>query len=290
MWPVATYVLWRLWLKLINKIYTDRWVLMYSITGNSEDFSHFKLILPPSDRFWADPFTVRHDGDSYIFYEDASMASGHGHISVMRMASNGTCSPPTSVLERPYHLSYPFVFEWRGDIFLIPESAENRTIELYRFRVFPNDLEFVHNLMENVEAYDATLVEYSGLWWMFANIKPHAGASSSDELCLFYSDSPISSAWHPHPLNPVISDVRYARPAGNLFVQDGCLYRPSQNSSHRYGYGLNINRILDMTTETYREEIVTTMEPNWSPSVKAVHTLNRAEQLVVIDAIYRSRN
>ena len=46
---------------------------------------------------------------------------------------------------------------------MIPESAENRTIELYRFRVFPDDLEFVHILMENVEAYDATLVEYNGL-------------------------------------------------------------------------------------------------------------------------------
>ena len=130
---------------------------------------------------------------------------------------------------------------------MIPESAENRTIELYRFRVFPDDLEFVHILMENVEAYDATLEEYNGLWWMFANVKPHAGASSWDELCLFYSDSPISSTWHPHPLNPVVSDVRCARPAGNLFVQDIYLYRPSQNSSHRYGYGLNINRILDLT-------------------------------------------
>jgi len=288
LWPVTSYVLWRLWRKLLKRIFTDRWALMFSLTGQFQNLSRFKPILPPNGRFWADPFVVERDGDSYIFFEDASTVSFNGHISVMRMASDGVHSSPTPVLKRPYHLSYPFIFKWRDNIYMIPESAENRSIELYRFRDFPYDLEFVHNLMERVEAYDATLVEYNGLWWMFANLKQHHGASALDELGIFYSDNPISCAWHPHPLNPVVSDVRYSRPAGKLFVEDSHLYRPSQNSSYRYGYGLNVNRVCELTTEAYREEVVKTIEPTWSPVVKAVHTLNRADRLVVIDAIYRS--
>ncbi len=37
-----------------------------------------------------------------------------GHISVIRMDEQGVYSEPVKVLERPYHLSYPFVFEWEG--------------------------------------------------------------------------------------------------------------------------------------------------------------------------------
>ena len=126
--PLVTYVLRRLWLKLSECFRKERWILMYSLAGNTESLKDFKSITPVNGRFWADPFVLRFDRDFYIFFEDASIMTGRGHISVMRMESSGACSSPTKILERPYHLSYPFVFEWRGEIYLVPESAENRSV------------------------------------------------------------------------------------------------------------------------------------------------------------------
>jgi hypothetical protein len=160
-------------------------------------------------------------------------------------------------------------------------------VSLYRFTKFPTDVEFVHNLLEDIAAYDATLVEYSGRWWMFANVKAHEGASDRDELCLFFADSPTSQFWQAHPMNPIVSDVRSARPAGQLFSKGGNLYRPSQNSSFHYGYGFNIARVVEMTTTRYKEEIVRRIEPDWSMKVKGLHTWSQCGELTVIDALIR---
>jgi len=47
------------------------------------------------------------------------------------------------VLDEPYHLSYPYVFEWQGDYYMVPESYQVNSILLYRAVNFPTDWEFV---------------------------------------------------------------------------------------------------------------------------------------------------
>lgn len=206
------------------------------------------------------------------------------------MSDDGTgrFGPPTPVIQRPYHLSYPFVFDWQGEHYLIPESADNRTIELYRCKRFPDEWEFVHNLMENIQAYDSTLLEHGGRWWLFANTREHAAASSWDELSIFHADHPLSRNWSPHPDNPVTSDVRCARPAGPVFECRGRLIRPSQDSSRRYGYALKFNEIVELNQNSYRETTVERLEPGWNRSIRAVHSFSRAGGLSFIDAICRS--
>ncbi len=112
---------------------------------------------------------------------------------MMSDAGDGRFTEPKAVIRRPYHLSYPFIFEWHGDDYLIPESASNRTIELYRCVRFPDEWEFQHCLMEGISAYDATLVEHQGRWWMFAAVKAREGASTWDELCIFHARVPSAA-------------------------------------------------------------------------------------------------
>jgi hypothetical protein len=142
--------------------------------------------------------------------------------------------------------------------------------------------------MGDVLAYDATLLEHDGLWWMFANVKQHVGASSWDELCLFYADSPISTNWQQHPMNPIVSDVRCARPAGRIIIEDGKLIRPSQDSSYCYGYGLNFMEITYLTTELYAERVIEKARPDWGRSICGIHTFNGDEGVTTIDAFVRS--
>jgi hypothetical protein len=264
-------------------------MLLFNASGNTDDITKFKLLQPPDGRFWADPNVLYHEDDYYVFFEDASVDSGHGHIAVIQLHTDGTASSPIKVLEKPYHLSYPFIFEWENQLYMIPETASNRSIELYRCIEFPLRWKFVENLMSDLFAYDATLIKHDGIWWLFANVKQHTGASSWDELCLFYSNSPLSTEWIPHPRNPSVSDVRSARPAGAFFRKDGHLYRPSQNSSNRYGYALDVNRVIELTETAYSEETIKTILPDKNRSIMGIHTINRTNDLVVIDAIYRLR-
>lgn len=273
--------------KWARRRYTERWVLMYRTDGRLHGIGGYTPLLPPPDKFWADPHLVSAGDRHYLFFEEACRATGRGHISVTEISARGEIGTPVVALQRPYHLSYPFVFRWLGEYYMIPETAGNRSIEAYRCVRFPDRWEYHRTIMDDLFAVDATLLEHAGRWWLFANVRENEGASEWDELCLFHAEEPFADAWIPHPLNPVVSDVRSARPAGAILRRDGELYRPSQDCSHRYGYGLNLARIVELDTENYREEIVDRLRPAPGGRVRAVHSLATDSRLVVIDAMYR---
>lgn len=277
----------RLW---TNRFYLDQWILMFHLRADfSSSLWRYQKMIPPIDRFWADPHVIYQNNTYYIFIEEYLYATDKGHISLITMDEEGQYSEPEVILDKPYHLSYPFIFEHNGDHYMIPESMANETVELYKCKEFPNQWEFQMNLMQGINAVDATLHYQDNRWWMFVTVVETDGASSWDELFIYYADDFASTDWTPHRMNPVISDCRIARPAGKLFVDNGVLYRPSQNCSHRYGYGFNLNEVEILTTEEYREKRVSAVEPNWDKAIHGTHTFSRAHNLHVIDAIERRR-
>ncbi|MFN3785628.1 MAG: hypothetical protein ACK4RS_02195 [Thiothrix sp.] len=286
---------WQYPLNLARKLYThwfchEQWVLLArDVGGSAQDIcllEQFRKWMPPSDRFWADPFLISHAGQQYVFFEELLYSRGIGHLACMRLNADGSHSEPVTILERPYHLSYPFIFEYQGQYYLIPETAANQTIEVYRCEEFPQRWVLEKTLMGDVEAYDATLLEHAGRWWMFVSMRSHPNCSPSEALYLFYSDSPLSTHWQAHPQNPVVAQASLARPAGRIFEENGQLYRPSQNCAGMYGRGLNINRILQLDTQHYREETVSRCVPDGACNLNGVHTLGLGEQVTISDAVH----
>lgn len=266
----------------------DQWALAYHIqpgrTTPADTFCNFAIIHPPPDRFWADPFVVKKDNKFYIFIEEYIYRTERGHIAVMEMDMLGNYTQPRPVLQMPYHLSYPFVFEWNGDYYMIPESGDNQTVDLYRCTSFPDKWEHVKTLMSDVCTVDTTLFEYNGKWWMFLVM----GEWGWNELFVYYADSPLSD-WQPVRRNPVLSDVRSARPAGRIFKFGDYYYRPSQDCAKRYGYAMVINRMCRLDETGYEEEIIAHIDPKWYPGLLGTHTLNHAEELTVIDGVFARR-
>ncbi|MCD5971712.1 hypothetical protein KDX24_10665 [Pseudomonas sp. CDFA 550] len=164
---------------------------------------------------------------------------------------------------------------------MIPETAQDRSVKLYRAVSFPDQWELVGNLLENIEAADATILEYDGSWYMFVNVSEHGG-STCDELFLFFADSPLGP-WKPHCMNPIKSDVRSSRPAGNIFKHDGRLIRPSQDCSKTYGYAVQFCEIKKLTRDDYEEEILGRIDPVWMIGLLGTHTYNRSENIETID-------
>jgi hypothetical protein len=267
----------------------DQWALAYRFKSGPCDANNtlyrFKELLPPKDRFWADPFVFKSGESYYVFIEEYPYDVAKGHISLIELDRKGVVNGPRKVLEREYHLSYPFVFEWNDNYYMIPETAANKTIELYRAKSFPFVWQLEKVLMSGVRAKDATLAEIDGTWWMFVSIAEH---SIPDELYLFSAPSPLGP-WTPHRRNPVKSDVRSSRPAGALFEWNGEVYRPAQDSSGRYGYAITINRIVQLDEDGFREEEVSKVLPNWRNDLIGTHTLSTSDDLTVIDCLVRRR-
>ncbi len=248
----------------------------------------FRVIDAPRESFFADPFVISRGGKTYIFVEDYPFREGKGVISVLEVGSDGRIGPAERVLERPYHLSYPFLFEHDGSIYMIPETMASRRIELYKATAFPSGWELVQVLKDDVDAVDTTLWIQDGTYYFFTNIT-EPGTTPNDFLYLYLADS-LTGEWRPHPANPICSDVRSSRSAGSLFVRGGKLIRPAQDCSVRYGYACQLNEVQTLSPTEYRERPAGRIEPNWHPGLIGTHTINSNETIEVIDGqIYRSR-
>ena len=271
---------------LSRKFTLQQWILLcHPGEGLSTAISQFRKIVPPKDRYWADPHVIKRGAKYYVFVEEYIFCSEKGHISVLELDEKGQHLSTTKVLEREYHLSYPCIFEHDGNLFMVPESSANRTIELYRCIEFPHKWVFVRNLLDGLFAVDSTLLHHNGRWWLFANVVENTGASPSDELFLFHSSSLCNGRWTAHRLNPIISDVTRSRPAGPILRKAGKLYRPAQDCSVRYGYAITINEITTLSEESYDERQVDRIKPNWDKRIVATHTLSYAPGLTVMDCL-----
>ncbi len=283
---------------VINKIlFTDafNWKTFINksteIDFSSDSFGNFKPLSSPRNLFWADPFVISENNSCYLFVEEYIFKTNKAHISMIELDPNGNISNNQKIIEKPYHLSYPFVFKERGSYYMIPETASNKTIELYRCMEFPKTWKFDRYIMKNISATDSTLFYYNEKWWLFTTIDQTGGISGgSTELFLFYADSPFTDEWISHPLNPVVSDESTARCAGNLFIYSGDIYRPSQDCTIRYGRGFNLQKVTMLTETEYKETTGKKIIPEWKKGLRGAHTVNFISELTVIDAYtYRRR-
>ncbi|MGQ0547460.1 MAG: glucosamine inositolphosphorylceramide transferase family protein [Betaproteobacteria bacterium] len=267
----------------------DQWFLAFSL-GNAApnpSLAGFTRLLPPRDRDWADPFAIEKGGRYYVFFEELPRAARKAHISMLEIDAEGRWSAPVRVLERDYHLSYPFLLEHEGALYMIPESAQRGRVELYRCTDFPRRWRLEKTLLEGVRLVDPTLHRGPDRWWLFANAAPGASRVFDDELHLYHAPA-LAGEWQPHRRNPVRSDARCARPAGRLFWRNGALHRPAQICVPRYGAGIAVHRVLRLTPHEYAERQVERVLPA-GDGLLGLHTLNRAGHLTVVDGFTRRR-
>lgn len=266
--------------KVIKHLYRVYWFLAIKRGGRGES-GEWQAIHAPRGRFYADPFIVRAGNKHYVFFEDCSLEKANGVISCFTLDAGGRHGEPRRVLERPYHLSYPCVFEWQNHHYMIPETSDNRTIELYRADQFPDKWVLDRVLMTGVNAVDTTACFHDGRFWLLSAMSERGG-SVNDELFLFHADSPHGEL-KPHPRNPIVSDVRRARPAGLPYSEGGQLIRPGQDCSRWYGQAINLNVIETWNTREYRERLAGRIEADAVLGGRGVHTINSADGWTVAD-------
>jgi len=246
------------------------------------------MLLPvaePKTSYLADPFPVEYGGDTFLFYEDFDKKTQKGRIGCGKLTETGL-SNQKLVLEEDWHLSYPFSFEQGGEYFLIPESADNGKIYRYRARNFPYEWE-KGEVFFPFEGYDPTILRYDNKYWLFINQRLHPGISPFDELFLYWCTDFLDPVWHAHPLNPIVSDVRFSRPAGAIFLEGKRPIRPAQDSGLRYGHQVIFREIKKLTETEYQEDTVGSLSAAGVKGALGVHTVNPSAGKVFLDFYYR---
>lgn len=199
--------------------------------------------------FVADPFMIRHGYGWAMFFEVFNARSLKGQIGVATSLDGWRWTYGGIVLDEPFHLSYPHVFRWDGQVYLVPEAWEAEGIGLYQAVSFPGRWERAAVLVKGSFA-DATVFRHQGRWWLLACSTPFG----HDTLRL-YGALELEGPWREHPASPLVQgDCRKARPGGRVTEWDGRLLRFTQDCYPQYGTAVRAFEILELTPTSYREE------------------------------------
>jgi hypothetical protein len=239
------------------------------------------VLTDPGHRFYADPFPITWQGRTFVFFEDLDHRVGKGVISAVEFGDCGPIGRVLPVLEEPWHLSYPFLIEDDGELWMIPESSTHRDVGLYRCIRFPDKWERHATLMSGIELSDITIARHDGCYYLFAAWRDGA-AGYSDTLAIYHAEH-LLGPWLPHASNPVMIDRASTRPAGNLVTLNGRLWRPVQNCSDGYGAALALAEVVELSPTTFRQIVRHSLKPGPSWPGRKLHTLNRCGRLEVID-------
>jgi hypothetical protein len=239
------------------------------------------VIADPGFRFYADPFPYTFGGKTFVFVEEFDHREGKGTIAAIPFDEQGQTGPAIPVLSEPWHLSYPFLFEHRGEIWMIPESSAAKKISLYRADPFPSRWTLEVDAIAGIDAHDASLLQFAGKWWIFATVRNELGGAM-DSLSIFFADE-LFGPWSAHPLNPVLIDAGGARQAGQFLQRGGKLWRPVQDCRGGYGRALGLAEVTTLNEHSFDQVLHTVLYPNVDWPGRRLHTLNRFGRLECID-------
>jgi hypothetical protein len=208
-----------------------------------------------SASFVADPFMLKRDGVWFMFFEIMNWQLGRGQIGLAESVNGTDWAYQSVVLAEPFHLSYPYVFEWNGRCYMIPESHTAKSVRLYEAISFPTKWSYVTTLLEGPYFADPSAVRYQDTWWLFVDT---SSGKKNNRLSLYYADD-LAGPWIEHPRSPIVrGDPRIARPGGRVIVFDNRLIRYAQNCSPRYGSEVLAFEVTELMRTRYQERQIAT--------------------------------
>lgn len=201
-------------------------------------------------RFVADPFMIRENNTWYMFIEVLNRDSDQGDIGLATSKDGLNWSYKQIVLDEDFHLSYPYVFKWKNEIYMIPETRQASSIRLYKAVNFPTKWLFVRTILDGKRFADSSILYHDDKWWLFTE------TGKSDTLSLYYADD-LMGSWIEHPKSPIINgDANVARPGGRVTIFDDRIIRFAQDDAPTYGNQLWAFEITELTIKDYKEKEV----------------------------------
>lgn len=233
----------------------------------------YKLIQNPKGYWLADTLLFEDERGSFLFVEAFDKRQKRGLIGVLPF--DGTSFADFRiVISQDYHMSYPYVFAWEGQTYMIPETSANNCIELFRAVDFPDRWECVGELLHG--RYVDTTV-----WPSNDGPLPFSGCTydlANGQLVRFDLDiqqAAIRLAGGDYDSKSIM------RPGGRPYLKNGGLVLPLQNNRYLYGQSL---RFVDGSTGDEGAPLlpqdVATAE---GLTFRRLHTYSRTKEFEAID-------
>lgn len=246
---------------------------------NKKYLKEFVFLKNPFGRWNADPFPITIEGKHYIFAESASIISRKGEI--WYLCLDDEKKRWKRILKRKKHLSFPNIFYENQCIYLIPESNQENSINLYKVDFLSKKIKIEKTIYNDCAASDTVFIKNTNFNYMFTYIEDRLTLESyfcllntnKNSICFSLKD-----------------EERKLRPAGNLFYFNDSLIFPTQDNHEVYGGNLLFN-YFQFDECGFTKKTFLSIGPNdlkefcGNKEYVGIHTYNFNEDVEVIDTI-----
>lgn len=262
-----------------------------------EDFEFVECEIDTcSGRYWyADPFVFEKDDVVYLFFEAFDLVQRKGKVGYCIFREDGSCSEPKIIIDEPFHLSFPNVFGYNGNVYIMPEMSGDYSLKLYQAISFPDKWEIADVVLPDVYACDSVLIEMGKKRYVLTNEMyhnvPHGQYASCWVKNYLYEVRGMNAINHGTWVTEGDFGVRNA---GKTFEEDDKMFRVGQDCRNRmYGKGLVMFKINSI--EPYKEEFLWNLtcediqnhiRRKDRKELLGVHTYNFSNHYEVIDFSY----
>ncbi len=216
--------------------------------------------------FQADSFLFVKDETLYLFYE-LQHWDDPGVIAMVKTNDLKSWTQPIVVLKQPYHLSFPYVFEDNGHLYMVPESQEDNAIHL--FEADNNELTSfskVRTLLQQERA-EGIHYNYNDSHIYIENKKGKEGEKKMYYLFtsyqknwmyyqeLYMTDDLLNGEFKRHPQSPICASNEFGRNGGSLINYNNHLLRVTQDCHAAYGDNVSLMEITKLNETEYEEKL-----------------------------------
>lgn len=281
-------IVFRIIKKTIDKIFgiDDEWTVHFIKSDyKSLIMSKATKVKNPKGRFFADPFVVSHNNRNIIFVEDYNYKSRKGKISAIELLPKNEYKLLGVAIDEEFHMSYPYVFKYEDELYMMPETAEIKSIRLYKCVDFPLKWKYQYDLVSNVDAVDSTIHYINNKYWLFTNLNYNSSEHNSILEC-YFADTPLSKTWEPHSNNPVMFENGGRN--GGYVLDDNCNVLVSQKYGFdRYGKSLNLKELVSLDKDSFNTKDIINLNPNFDKEMIGLHHLNSNQVYTCFDTLRR---
>lgn len=237
-------------------------------------------ILVPNACWVADPFLFKHKDQVFLFVELFNRETNKGSIAFCEIV-DAEFSMIQICLVEDFHLSFPRVISFNGNVYLTVESSSKPGVRLYESVTFPHEWKYLYSIDESKTYVDPIIFEHEDNLYLVVSgrLDPN-----SNEIYFFRTHAPESDSWEGSAGNPYRKPKQMARNAG--FFRDGDrLIRVSQRKyAGVYGFDVNLHEIsipidFDRFIEVDLENYLF-LKPL---DARQFHTLNKLGDFIVYD-------
>jgi len=262
----------------------QRWNVAYCYDSwDHADFKRGMVIDNPKNGFFADPFVIKRNDRTVCYVEDYCYLSEKGSITAIEIETGGKYRILGTVIEENFHMSFPYLFTYKDELFMVPETSQTGSVRLYKCTGFPMNWRYEKDILCNISTSDSILFPHGQYWWLLTNPAFEGSDDHCTRLCAYYSENPISDRWVEHKSNPLIVDSNISRNGGLLSCGNKLIRVRQKQGFCLYGASMTLATIDELTPDSFSETEFDSISADFFSNILGCHSLNSTDDVTVYD-------